>query len=356
MFDNSPANIIQLDPWTASSLLQKAIRRGETALAQRAAKALREYRGIAVWKRLITIAIEDVGIADLELVWDVVSLGTDKNLRELLGSDNNLLEAICGRLAEAQKDRSADYLYSAATKLPAASLEREVLRAASALDQLSIAADTGNPLIRRAVAAMLRCGGTDTSRRVMNESAVRELIVALPGSCPNPLAQTVLTLARQRNDPFSLMLLLLWSRWDGTKDASGISSDPLPYAEYFAGIPLYTFDKHTAVGKRSLRLLPQQSTELANLLAASVPVGQQADVALMAAFYADAVPLARRFEWSAGRLLEHIGLHADMMAAGCAYETVMPVVNCVRKNICLMNELRRAALKGANLDNRESRR
>jgi len=66
----------------------------------------------------------------------------------------------------------------------------------------------------------------------------------------------------------------------------------------------------------------------------------------MAAFYADAAPVATRLEWSAGPLLQFIGMHADMMSAGCSFEGVTPVLDCVRNNLTKMNELRQSVLMG----------
>src|SRR5690242_5959075 len=104
---------VKLDPWVASSLLQKGIRRGETELAQYAARFLHQYRGVAIWNRLLTIAVEDIGIADLDLLLEVTRLGTDKALRSVLASDAELIQDVVVKLAAAPKDRSADYLHSA---------------------------------------------------------------------------------------------------------------------------------------------------------------------------------------------------------------------------------------------------
>src|SRR3972149_7435199 len=56
------------DPWIANSLMQKAIRRGDVELAQRAALSFHALRGSAIWRRLMIIAFEDVGIGSCEAV------------------------------------------------------------------------------------------------------------------------------------------------------------------------------------------------------------------------------------------------------------------------------------------------
>jgi hypothetical protein len=57
---------LAIDPWVASSLLQKAIRRGEIDLAERAAFTLSRHRGQGIWRRLIAIAFEDVSVGSVD--------------------------------------------------------------------------------------------------------------------------------------------------------------------------------------------------------------------------------------------------------------------------------------------------
>ena len=65
-----PTKPIAADPWVVSSLLQKSIRRGETEIARCAALTLFKHRGSSVWRRLMVIAFEDVGIGSLDVVDD----------------------------------------------------------------------------------------------------------------------------------------------------------------------------------------------------------------------------------------------------------------------------------------------
>ncbi|MDQ3045159.1 MAG: hypothetical protein M3R06_08430, partial [Chloroflexota bacterium] len=280
---------------------------------------------------------------DLDLLWEVTRLTGDKELREVLGSEEELLRTICIKLALAPKDRTADYVYCSSTKLPAATDEREQLRATSRAEQISIAATLLEPLMKRFTASSLAC--TVASRgEVMIRSAVEELLAALPHACPAPLEQTILTLAEQRAHPFSLTLVLIWSQYHWTGGANGISVEPVPEPEYLRGIPLYVFDKHTSVGKRALGMLADRCPEVREVLQRWVPDANHADVVRMAAFYADAAPISRRLEWFAGRHMEFIGLHADLMSVGCSYEAVRPVMECVWHNLAAVNQLRREIL------------
>ena len=94
--------------WIASSALQKAIRRGDITLAQRAAFALHRDDRSATWRRLIAIAFEDVGPADLDVILETVAVATLPKWRAIIGEEA-VLRSIA-TLATAPKDRSADYL------------------------------------------------------------------------------------------------------------------------------------------------------------------------------------------------------------------------------------------------------
>ncbi len=64
--DNIVDAPLRCDRWIASSLLQKSIRRGEVELARRAASTLHAFDRNAIWRRLIVIACEDVGVGDID--------------------------------------------------------------------------------------------------------------------------------------------------------------------------------------------------------------------------------------------------------------------------------------------------
>ena len=108
---------LKLDPWATSSLLHKAIRRGEAELAQAAATSFYRYRGQAIWRRLLNIAFEDVGIADPDLVAEIAWLATNKRARSAIGDDSTIIQDFVAKLAACPKDRSTDYLICATLKL-----------------------------------------------------------------------------------------------------------------------------------------------------------------------------------------------------------------------------------------------
>src|SRR5262249_45800831 len=75
------------DQWVMISLLQKSIRRGEVATAQRAAFTLFALKGSAIWRRFMVIAFEDVGAASPDAVAMTVAASTGSGWRRKNGSD-----------------------------------------------------------------------------------------------------------------------------------------------------------------------------------------------------------------------------------------------------------------------------
>jgi replication-associated recombination protein RarA len=150
-------DVLNCNRWIASSALQKAIRRGEIAIAQRAAFALHREDRLAAWRRLIAIALEDVGPAAVDVVVETVAVATSPDWRAVRGEEEVLASVVC-RLATAPKDRSADYLMWIAAEHLVLCETREICGHSSITDRLSMVLDRSRALPDRAVAAWF-CSG-----------------------------------------------------------------------------------------------------------------------------------------------------------------------------------------------------
>ncbi len=333
---------INLDPWATSSLLHKSIRRGEVELAQWAAASFYRYRGQGIWRRLLNIAFEDIGIADPDLVLEVARIATDKQLRAVLGADLDLIADLACRMAEAPKDRSTDYLICASIKLPCGQAEQRELAHKSVEELVVIAADNAQPLMRRAAASLLACTRED---KVIRGQPLERLFVALEAEGPSPLCEAVRLAASKGFGAYILMAPLLWSAY--RQGPPGLpASQTVPQAEWVKGVPFYTFDKHTAAGKKAISRFAEQCDEVRTILAQHVASEARSRVAWMAAFYAEAVPISLRFDWSHSRELEALGFEADMCRAGCPREKTSPMLNAVLRNLGQLDACRREVLIG----------
>ena len=112
------------DQWVVISLLQKSIRRGEVATAQRAAFTLFAQKGSAIWRRFMVIAFEDVGAASPDAVAMTVAASTDSSWRKKNSGDQHIAVQLARILAEASKSRSAEHLITSAQQHPSLAKSR----------------------------------------------------------------------------------------------------------------------------------------------------------------------------------------------------------------------------------------
>ena len=107
-----------LDRWLATSLLQKSIRRDEPEYAWQATSYLLENHPSYFWRRLPIIAMEDIGIGDLDLTMMAILAGSNSTVRVELGGCLLVATFLIELMCKATKDRSTDDLFDILTRCP----------------------------------------------------------------------------------------------------------------------------------------------------------------------------------------------------------------------------------------------
>lgn len=336
-----PEQIAPLDPWTASSLLQKAIRRSEVDYALHAVHTLHRQRGMGIWRRCLLIACEDVGIGDLDLVRHATLVTLGRDMRRPFGEDADVLADLVRRLAEAPKDRSPDYLICTAIQHPGFEQEREMVAQLSTDQQIAIAVDPGQPVITRAIAMWHASGVNGGGPKIVGTGHLPVLLDAFDQrGFPDPLASIIETAARKCREPIVVMIPLLWKLVQESGQTPTVQDVPVPPAPTCHGVPAVTFDKHTRLGKRAMRQFLRETPPLDAILSRYVPDFRAPTVVEMAAFLVDAIPIARRLQWSRSHGLEAMGIETDMMKIGCPREGVQPILDGVRTHLEHLNAIR----------------
>ena len=150
-----PVEPLPITVWQAMSLLQKAIRRGRTDLALKAAATLLLASPDRLWRRLGTIAFEDIGVADLDTLGLVtVALG-GKRVRAKLGGEWPVASLLVEIMAAAPKCRAADDLLFIVQRHPAL-VEARSRQAELGIHQIRNVALDLVPLPERALALLVR--------------------------------------------------------------------------------------------------------------------------------------------------------------------------------------------------------
>jgi MgsA AAA+ ATPase C terminal len=343
----SRPRLLSIDPWVASSLLQKAIRRGDVDLAERAAFTLIRHRGQGIWRRLIAIAFEDVGVGSVDTLIQTTTACTSAAWRSGVGGNELALRMVVRRLAAAPKDRSPDHLICAVHDHPTLEADRCQVGTMSLAQRLEFVAETTASLPVRAIAAWYASGVEWGKERRIGHRDLAALMGAFRDlGVPSELVSATHIAAMRTREPIVVMTPLIWLASEKAGDHHVVDC-PVPPVTMIGEVPAYALDKHTALGKAAIHRFVRECPAVRNALAAHVPDYRANDAACMAAFYADAAPVARRFVWEGSAELERLGTESDMLKVGVSSEGISPVLEAVRGNLEQLNAIRTELLGGA---------
>ena len=338
-YDLAEPGVLNADPWTINSLLQKSIRRGEVEVAQNAALTFLSQRGTAIWRRLMIVAFEDVGAASPDAVTTVVAASADSSWRKRAGGDALIAVHLARLLVQAPKSRSAEHLITASNQHPSCKPERKEVSIGSIADNLATVADRSASLTRRALAACCVSGVGPIREKSQGSDFPGLLETFRAVGVPDDLVSATGIATSKVRDPITVMVPLLWL---AAKDdpAPQIISPDLPRTLVVGGVPLYSLDKHTRIGREAIRNLVKYNHEIRECLSRYVAPAQRNYAAYMAAFYTDAAPLARKFIWKGADELEAAGIETDLLKVGVSRDGIAPLLQVFRENVDHLNKIR----------------
>jgi hypothetical protein len=336
----------------ASSALQKAIRRGDTDTAERAAITLYRVDRQLIWRRLIIIAIEDVGIGSTQAVIETIALASEANRRNQLDGEAAAILGACRLLADAPKDRSADYLISAALHDPELNAARDRFGCASTAHRLGSVADPSLSMAERLLAAWYSSGlDVRGERRVGTGDFVGLMRVFADMGVDSGLLEAVRIAARKTREPFVFGLPLVSLAVANAK--TEIVDPKPPKAQFRNGVPLYALDGHTRLGREAMRVFRRRNRELADLLSSHVPDYRAVRASQLAVFFSDSALTSPRLAWALGGRLEVQGVAADFIGAVVDPEVGRQLIDVVCRNLDHLNAIRDELLVRAESEGRE---
>jgi hypothetical protein len=240
---------LKISPWLAMSLLQKAIRRGESQFAQRAAATLALIAPDRLWRRCGAAAFEEIGVADLQTVSLVTAALAGKRYRATIGGEWKVASFIVDRMTKARKCRAADDLLLTADSHPRYRGARSDLATKTTTELIRIASgDATLPV--RALATWYAVG--THPRQTKHLSARRGEPPALfDGLCEAGLPHTAVEIAREGfrkiGEPLCPFVALLCPLV--INEASVIESDELPPQIMVGEVPGWALDVYTREGR-----------------------------------------------------------------------------------------------------------
>jgi hypothetical protein len=328
---------LNISPWLAMSLLHKAIRRGQGALAQRAAATLLRDSPDRLWRRCGGIAFEDIGVADLDILPQVTAALGGKTFRAKAGGEWPVASFIVARMAHSPKCRAADDLLLTADLHPELEAARRELSSLPNADLLRLAAGPGL-LTERAVALWYAVG---TNRRTSRNLSPRrgESQLAFDELENAGFSNSVVAITRQGFRkvgealcPFVALLHPLIQL-----EAATVVDDPLPPEKLIGDVPSWAFDMYSREGRAALRAFLQGSSETARWVRARIPSPARVGFLGTVVFRIEGGLVRSRLRWPTADKLRRL---VDLECHGRHCRNASEIIELMRRDLSLLNEVR----------------
>lgn len=312
-----------------SSSLQKAIRRGEAKLAVSAVLGLLASDPPSVWRRLLTIAFEDIGVADPGAVVLTVASVQDANWRKQVGPAH-LAAFLAKRLSASPKCRASDLLWCA--------LWYDPERRGQILQTRNGAARAGSaqaPILDHAIAAIQDLGGVNARGyfRAVSEAVENRFWPRFVGQqLHDKLLEACVVAWRKGRDALPVFVCLLAAEAGGRFEIADVNRPDTPTLD---GVPLCAIDQHTRMGRTAIDLWAKKFG------LGRFPRGAVRD----AIFYVEGDRLYPYFRWHLGTKLRHQATSAGFAHFGLTSAEGRNLMRLCRDRLPELNEIRTELLE-----------
>lgn len=326
----------KFDKYVASSGLQKAIRRGHLTIALRCAARLICDDPARFWRRLVTIAFEDIGIGNLEVVSKVVFSG-DFSWRQKVGGEWVVAAHLVGALCVADKDRIADELIVLCQLQPA--LEDRRRHWPYALDQSLLGILAASTPLESAALAAWYLAGTKRYRSpylVARSSALGAIWKAYRGLGFNERIVQVCERGSPKGGEILAVLLPLIANDFDRKNAR-VDEPTLRTTPMLGDLPSYVFDGFTRDGLQAITKFLDLSKPWRAFLARHVARPSWKSVTADVLFRAESGHTNRRVRWGTG---DRIVDEAARLIPGLPSAAADEGIALLSDELCLMDMAR----------------
>lgn len=335
--DLPPPIVCCADPTLLSSTWQKAIRRNQVQWAVGCALALHQRDPGYVWRRLRVIALEDISIAHLPLVAQVVAVAGKRQRQRHLG-EQRLLMHLVTRLARAPKSRTACEMltWAALSTVPVpadvAGLQT-LLRHPAALPR--------SAAVVRALAGVSQRVRGRWQTVVRADAALRDRW--LEALAPSPLLAYI---ARRGGNSYGLNLLAVLSAQlsaHGTHVRATVPTSPESNRR-IGGVPAYGYCQYSDAGREALRWFLRTPSPLADALRAAAGVSAQAALGHLV-FHEEGDHCQRELMFVGAEAIRTQSELATLRGAGLAAAAIAGLAAQVRGALPALNAARRAVAR-----------
>lgn len=269
----------RFDKWVCSSALQKSLRRGYLDTALLMARAFLDNDPAYFWRRINVIMLEDIGIANLPLVNQVLWMSGKRKWIERIGEAKlmaYLVEAIC----KSPKDRNACEIVQAVDTHPNYKELRQTLPTMSP-ERLKAVYEKGNPLISTMAAWCL----LGTKKYYAHHFYAKGHHLGEAVEMMNLTEDERLTLQLSRGKQVcAIPIGVLGYSSFMEQSLQEIATEHPTNPDFIGHIPACAYDKHTRAGKRAILNWLNTNPRLNRFLKTYVPHDQWLRYAGLAIF------------------------------------------------------------------------
>ena len=286
--------------WILSSALQKSIRRGDTEIGLRAALGLLEADPRTLWRRLMSIGFEDVGLGGLEVASAVPALLEAATWRKAVG-EARIANWIAEQLCAAPKSRSADDVLVALQYHPGLEDLMGRLAEVETSQLLDTIANQSIDIVERCATAWYALG-TPRLREanIIQRNGCQGIWSALADlGVPETLIASSELACRRTNNPLALFVCVL----SIDRPKGSVETPSFYQSELIDGIPAYTLDGFTRSGKAAIRSWRAQSETLGQYPLRSIQ---------LALFFIEGALVTPAHTWSETTRLRQLAVEAGV--------------------------------------------
>lgn len=335
---------LAISPYLAMALLQKAIRRGRAELALRAAATLLHQSPERLWRRLVCIAFEDVGLGDLDLVALTTVAMAGKRVRARLGGEWTVASYLISRMAAATKCRGADDLLLVAENHADFESPRQELGISTTHDLLRIVTST-EPLPVRALAAWFALG-TDrrpSPRLVRRHGDTVSLFATIREIMPPDLVEIAREGHRRSGEVLPIFMALLSPHLQ--HEPVSVEDDDAPPETMVGPVPGWSLDLYTRPGRAALARLINGPTRTARWVRARIPPRQRITFLGTVFFRLEGQCVRRRLRWSVGDELRRA---VDYECNGQHCPDATEILGLAQADLGELNAIRAELMEGSS--------
>lgn len=236
--------------WRVSSAMQKAIRRGNVDMALRTASAIHGLEPDYVWRRLCTVVLEEVGVADLDLCARYLWVATQKTWRNKNGGSLEYLYMLVEQMCLANKDRNACDLPVIGFVDPALEDHRNAAKSVTGQQLAEVIADNDVSPRNRALCAQ-HLAHFDHPHVTKTEGK-HLYIEALQTAGFDPRMIEIVRMGMSKQYEMMPYGLPFVAQMVAKSAEVTVEPDDLTDLPLVGGLPSEAFDRHNQEGKRSI--------------------------------------------------------------------------------------------------------